>query len=75
MTPTPHQLVRAHQWLYYVGVYQTPMMQPVWTDQAYDRYCVRHGIDGGGSDSDRDYTDEDRALARAEHRSPSDPTL
>lgn len=57
--PTPAQLVRAHQYLYYV------LSRPVISDHVYDLYCRDHGIDGGGgSDLDSSYTDEERALAQ-----------
>jgi hypothetical protein len=52
------QLVRAHQYLYYV------LCKTVWSDFEYDRFCKAHGIEGGGgSDSARDYTAEEIALA------------
>lgn len=58
-SPTALQLMRAHQWLYYVA------NRPVISDYAYDLYCREHGMDGGGgSDLDSDYTDEDRELAQ-----------
>lgn len=65
---TALQLMRAHQLLYYV--YATP----VWSDAAYDLFCVRHGLPGGGgSDSLRDYSEEERALAAAQKVRATDP--
>ena len=58
MTPTPEQIVKAHQYLYYVQA------RPIWTDRHYDSYCRRNGLSGiGGSDRACDYSDSDRLLA------------
>ncbi len=59
-TPTPRQMVRAHQYLYYCTA------RPIWSDYDYDRYCIAHQIQGGGgSDRASDYSPEDVALAEA----------
>lgn len=60
MKPTPEQVVKAHQYLYYVKA------EPIVSDYAYDMFCQRHGIDGhGGSDLPESYTDREKALAEA----------
>lgn len=65
MTLTSAQFVRAHQYLYYVGVYQQPRMEPVLSDHQYDSYCHVHGIEGGGgSDLASSYTAEEVSLAK-----------
>jgi hypothetical protein len=54
------KIVRAHQYLYYV------LCSPVWSDYEYDRFCKRHGIEGGGgSDRSCDYAPEEIALAES----------
>jgi len=56
--PTAADIVKAHQFLYYVEA------NPVLTDQEYDAFCKRYGIEGsGGSDSRSDYSDFIIALA------------
>lgn len=58
MDPTPSEIVKAHQYLYYVA------LKPVWSDYQYDMYCDDHGIEGiGGSDRAEDYTDRIKELA------------
>lgn len=58
MSPTPQQLVRAHQFLYYV------LNRSVWSDYVYDKFCDTHGIQGGGgSDLASSYTDAEAGLA------------
>lgn len=50
--------MRAHQFLYYVRC------RPVISDFAYDMFCKKHGLDGGGgSDRASDYTPEEIAHA------------
>ncbi len=67
--PSPADLVRAHQWLYYC------VARPVLSDWSYDLYCDVHGIEGsGGSDCESSYTAEDRALA-ARLRAGTDPDI
>lgn len=52
------QLVRAHQYLYYV------MAKPIWSDREYDEFCKKWQIDGGGgSDRASDYSKPEIALA------------
>lgn len=59
MKPTPEELMRAHQYLYYVTC------SPVLSDWDYDVFCKEHGLfGGGGSDLERDYSEETKALAR-----------
>jgi NAD-dependent DNA ligase len=56
---TPDQVVKAHQYLYYIGP------SPIWSDYEYDQYCSLHCIDGkGGSDCERDYSSEEKKLAK-----------
>ncbi len=56
--PTPEQVMKAHQYLYYVGPHN------VWSDYEYDQFCDRHGLDGkGGSDRASDYPAEVVKLA------------
>lgn len=58
MKATPEQLVKAHQYLYYV------LCRPVLSDYEYDMYCRKHGIPGGGgSDFAGDYSTETVQLA------------
>lgn len=55
---TPAQLVKAHQYLYYV------LCTPVFSDWDYDMFCQKHGIEGGGgSDLECSYTDAEKDLA------------
>lgn len=57
-TPTPADIVSAHQYLYYVRV------APIISDYEYDQYCRKHGIDGnGGSDRAGDYSGKIIGLA------------
>lgn len=66
MSPTPHQIVRAHQFLYYV------LNRNVWSDYVYDHFCSAHGIQGGGgSDLASDYSDAEAGLAWAILENPS----
>lgn len=56
--PKPADLMEAHQFLYYV------LSRPVLTDQQYDTFCRRNGLEGnGGSDRAADYRPEIAALA------------
>lgn len=58
MKCTPEQIVRAHQYLYYV------LCEPVISDYEYDMFCQKHGIEGGGgSDIADSYTDFEKDLA------------
>ncbi len=65
MTPSPTDIVAAHQYLYYVvGV-------PVWPDDTYDAYCDLHGIEGnGGSDCASSYDARIVTLAKAIQANP-----
>lgn len=48
---TPSDVMKVHQYLYYV------LHKPLWTDQAYDTYCLDHNLQGiGGSDLPSDYS-------------------
>lgn len=59
MKHTPEQIVKAHQYLYYVR------SEPIVSDYDYDKFCQKHGIDGhGGSDLEASYSDSDRSLAQ-----------
>jgi hypothetical protein len=52
MTQTPEDVMRAHQYLYYV------LARPVLTDYEYDRFCRDAGLfGGGGSDRASDYSE------------------
>ena len=62
--PTPQELVKAHQFLYYQG-------RAVASDFAYDKFCEAHEIDGtGGSDSVGDYSEDIRKLAERIEANP-----
>lgn len=59
MNYLPEDIVKAHQYLYYV------LGEPVWPDYEYDIYCHGHGISGiGGSDCVSDYPANIIALAK-----------
>lgn len=58
MERSPHLVMRAHQFLYYV------LGRPVISDYQYDMFCKEHGLfGGGGSDSASDYSDEEKEYA------------
>ena len=55
---SPFLTMRAHQYLYYV------MCRPVISDYEYDRFCKKHGLEGGGgSDRASDYSAHEIAHA------------
>lgn len=64
--PSPEDIVQAHQYLYYVHA------RPIWTDFEYDRFCKKHGIEGGGgSDLENDYPLHVKILANRMRAEPS----
>lgn len=66
---SPEDLVKAHQYLYYVEA------RPVLSDYEYDKFCEAHGIEGGGgSDLASDYSENIKDLAAAILKGSTHPT-
>lgn len=58
--PSPADLQKVHQYLYYV------LSRPIWTDTEYDDFCRKHGLQcGGGSDCAEHYSPQTRRLAHS----------
>lgn len=65
ITPTPQQIMLAHQCLYYNG-------DAVWSDFEYDQFCKKHGMDGsGGGGNYSDYPSEIVAIAEQLKQNPA----
>lgn len=70
--PTPEQIMRALQYLYYTGDGINRLKGTPVSDRAYDLFCESHNLVGnGGSDRERDYPREVVAIAERLKSNPS----